>query len=131
MIFFNSLWLYGSFALLIYGMAFRQPSITALATLLLLTAGVSWLWNRFALQSVAYTRRLGATRLFRDASVTLHLELVNRQPLPRAWIEGGGALPGRGTSAAAPGLVGDAHPVCFHVARVAFQFRGEEHDPID
>ena len=28
MVFFNSLWLYGSFALLIYGMAFRQPAIT-------------------------------------------------------------------------------------------------------
>ena len=87
MIFFNSLWLYGSFALLIYGMAFRQPAITALATLLLLTAGVSWLWNRFALRSVAYTRRLGATRIFRDETVTLRLELINRKLLPLAWIE--------------------------------------------
>ena len=35
--FFNSVWLYGSLILLIYGMATRQPSLTVLATLLLLT----------------------------------------------------------------------------------------------
>src|SRR4029079_2322081 len=35
--FFNAVWLYGSLILLIYGMATRQPSLTVLATLLLLT----------------------------------------------------------------------------------------------
>jgi uncharacterized protein (DUF58 family) len=85
--FFNAIWLYGSLALLLYGMAFRQPAITVLATLLLLTAGVSWLWNRYALRRVTYTRRLGATRLFRDEMIALRMELVNRKPLPLAWIE--------------------------------------------
>jgi hypothetical protein len=43
--FFNTLWLYGSLILLVYGMATRQPSLTVLAKLLLLTAGISWLWS--------------------------------------------------------------------------------------
>src|SRR5215211_4570463 len=85
--FFNAFWLYGSLALLFYGMAFRQPALTVLATLLLLTAGISWLWNRYALRRVTYTRRLDATRAFRDETITLRMELVNRKPLPLAWIE--------------------------------------------
>lgn len=85
--FFTSVWLYGSLILLFYGMAFRQPAITVLATLLLLTAGVSWLWSRYSLQSVTYTRRLSAARVFRDETITLRLELINRKLLPLAWIE--------------------------------------------
>lgn len=85
--FFNAIWLYGALALLIYGMATRQPALTVLATLLLLTAGMSWLWSRWSLWAVTYGRRLSATRLFRDETVALRLELVNRKLLPLAWIE--------------------------------------------
>jgi uncharacterized protein (DUF58 family) len=85
--FFNSIWLYGSLILLIYGMATRQPSLTVLATLLLLTAGVSWLWNRWSLHAVTYRRKLSTTRVFRDETVMLSLELVNKKLLPLAWIE--------------------------------------------
>src|SRR4051812_5725350 len=85
--FFNAVWLYGSLIVLIYGMATRQPSLTVLATLLLLTAGVSWLWNRWSLHAVTYRRQLSSTRVFRDETVTLSLELVNMKLLPLAWIE--------------------------------------------
>src|SRR3954447_4181827 len=85
--FFNAFWLYGALALLIYGMATRQPALTVLATLLLLTAGVSWLWSRWSLWAVSYGRRLSATRVFRDETVELRLDLVNRKLLPLAWIE--------------------------------------------
>ena len=85
--FFNAVWLYGALILLVYGMATRQPSLTLLATLLLLTAGVSWLWSRWSLRAVGYRRRLGVTRVFRDETVTLHLELINKKLLPLAWIE--------------------------------------------
>lgn len=85
--FFTAIWLYGSLALLLYGMAFRQPAASVLATLLLLTAGISWLWSRYSLHAVSYTRHLSATRVFRDETITLRLELVNRKLLPLAWIE--------------------------------------------
>ncbi|MGN6361410.1 MAG: DUF58 domain-containing protein [Thermomicrobiales bacterium] len=85
--FFNAVWLYGAVALLILGMATRQPALTVLATLTLLTSGVSWLWNRYSLHAVAYGRRLGSTRVFRGETLALRLELVNRKLLPLAWIE--------------------------------------------
>ncbi len=84
--FFNAVWIYGAVALLVVGMAIRQPALTVLATLVLLTAGVSWLWNRYALHAVTYRRRLGAPRAFRDETVELSCELVNKKPLPLAWI---------------------------------------------
>lgn len=85
--FFSAIWLYGSAILLIYGMATRQPSLTVLATLLLLTAGVSSLWSRWSLRAVSYRRRLSAGRAFRDETITLGLELVNKKILPLAWLE--------------------------------------------
>lgn len=85
--FFNAIWFYGAAILLVYGMATRQPSLTVLATLVLLTAGVSWLWSRWSLLAVTYQRRFDVTRVFRDEELTLHLTLVNKKLLPLAWIE--------------------------------------------
>ncbi len=85
--FFNAIWFYGATILLFFGMATRQPSLTLLATLLLLTAGVSWLWSRWSLRAVTYRRQLDVTRVFRDEELTLRLELVNKKLLPLAWIE--------------------------------------------
>lgn len=85
--FFNALWFYGAVILLFFGMATRQPSLTLLATLLLLTAGVSWLWSRWSLRQVTYRRQLDVKRVFRDEELTLRLELVNKKLLPLAWIE--------------------------------------------
>lgn len=93
--FFNGLWIYGSLLLLLVGMAARQPALTVLATLVLLTAAVSWLWNRYALHAVTYRRRLSAARLFRGETLTLDLELVNKKLLPLAWIEAEDDLPDR------------------------------------
>jgi uncharacterized protein (DUF58 family) len=93
--FFGAVWLYGSLLLLLFGMATRQPSLTVLATLLLLTAGVSWLWSRWSLRAVTYRRKLSSTRVFRDETVTLGLELVNKKILPLAWIEAEDEFPDR------------------------------------
>jgi len=40
-------------------------------------------------------------------------------------------LEGEVRSRAARALAGDAAPVCFRVAKVAFRFTGEEHGPLD
>lgn len=85
--FFNQIWFLGAGIVLILGMATRQPALTLLATLLFLTAGISWLWNHWSLRNVTYQRKLSATRVFRGESLTLSLELVNRKLLPLAWIE--------------------------------------------
>ncbi len=85
--FFNAIWFYSSALLLLLGMALRQPALSILAFLTLLTAGTSKLWSRHALESVTYYRHLSNTRIFRGESVQLTSELVNRKWLPLPWIE--------------------------------------------
>ncbi|HEX5503284.1 MAG TPA: DUF58 domain-containing protein [Thermomicrobiales bacterium] len=93
--FFNAIWIYGALVVLVVGMAIRQPALTVLGTLVLLTAGVSWGWSRWALRAVGYRRRLASARVFQDETVTLTLELVNRKPLPLAWIDVDDQIPDR------------------------------------
>ncbi|MGA7673208.1 MAG: DUF58 domain-containing protein [Nitrolancea sp.] len=85
--FFNAIWFYGSAVLLLLGMALRQPALSILAFLTLLTAGCSKLWSRHALDNVTYTRRLSNTRVFRGESIEMTAELVNHKWLPLPWIE--------------------------------------------
>ena len=85
--FFNSVWFYGSAALLLLGMALRQPALSILAFTTLLTAGSSKLWSRHALQHVVYRRHLSNTRIFRGESIQMTAELVNHKWLPLPWIE--------------------------------------------
>lgn len=84
--FFNAIWLYGAAALLVLGMATGRPAVTVLATLVLLTAGASWLWARLSLLGLSYNRALSNERVFQGETVELRLELVNRKPLPLAWL---------------------------------------------
>lgn len=85
--FFNAIWFYGSGVLLLLGMALRQPALSILAFLTLLTAGSSKLWSRHALDGLTYKRRLSNNRAFRGESITLTTELVNHKWLPLPWIE--------------------------------------------
>lgn len=85
--FFNAIWFYGSALLLLLGMALRQPALSILAFLTLLTAGSSKLWSRHALDGVTYQRRLSNTRVFRGESIQLTAELVNHKWLPLPWLE--------------------------------------------
>lgn len=93
--FFNTVWLYSAAALLVVGMATGRPALTVLAALVLLTAGASWLWARLSLLGLAYTRELASARVFQDETVSLRLELVNRKPLPLAWLSVEDELPDR------------------------------------
>jgi uncharacterized protein (DUF58 family) len=85
--FFNSVWFYGSGALLLLGMALRQPALSILAFMTLLTAGSSKLWSRHALKHVVYRRHLSNTRIFRGESIQMTAEIVNHKWLPLPWLE--------------------------------------------
>lgn len=85
--FFNSFWLYGAVVLLLLGMALRQPALSALAFLTLLTAGMTWLWGQHSLDHVEYRRELSARRVFPGETVELVTSLTNRKWLPLPWIE--------------------------------------------
>lgn len=85
--FFSTIWVYGALTLLLLGMALRQPALSILALLTLLTAGGSWLWSRYSLDNVEYTRKLSAERIFRGESILLTASVINRKWLPLAWLE--------------------------------------------
>jgi len=65
----------------------RNPLLFLLGVLLALVAGVTALWDRYALAGVTYTRRLGAQRVFVGEETDLWIEVVNAKPLPLAWLK--------------------------------------------
>ena len=91
--FFNKPWLFTLVVFLLAGLVTQQPALTLVALLVLLTAGLSWLWNRYSLRAVFYRRRLGTTRVFRGETLTVESELVNLKLLPLVWIRGEDELP--------------------------------------
>jgi uncharacterized protein (DUF58 family) len=72
----------------------RNPLLFLLAALLGLVAGVSALWDRYALARVTYRRQLGVTRLFPGEETDLTIEIVNAKPLPLAWLRIDDEFPG-------------------------------------
>src|SRR5512133_186855 len=73
--------------LLIAGVLLRNPLLFLLAMLLGLVAGLSALWDRYALAEVSYARRLAPTRLFAGDETDVTVEVVNAKPLPLAWLK--------------------------------------------
>ena len=65
----------------------REPLLALLALLLGLVAGVTALWERYALAEVTYVRRLGTPRLFVGDETDLTIEITNAKPLPLAWLK--------------------------------------------
>jgi uncharacterized protein (DUF58 family) len=65
----------------------RNPLLLLLAMLLMLVAGVTALWDRYALAEVTYTRRIATPRLFAGEETDLTIEIVNAKPLPLAWLK--------------------------------------------
>jgi uncharacterized protein (DUF58 family) len=92
---FNSTWFYSSLWLLIVASLLGSPSLAAISMLILLTAGMAWLWNRASLQRVGYERTLSETRVSPGETVTLTVRVANRKALPLAWLEALDEFPAR------------------------------------
>ena len=85
--FFNHAWIYGGIGMMLLGMALRERAITLLGIVPLVTAGGSWLWARYSLMNVEYTRELSEDRVFCGDTVDLHIRITNRKLIPLAWLE--------------------------------------------
>ena len=85
--FFNRVWLYAGGFLILLGMILREPAVTLLGLVPLVTAGASWLWARYSLVNVEYARKLEGDRVFSGDRVRMQVQLTNRKLLPLAWIE--------------------------------------------
>ncbi len=64
----------------------KNPLLFLLGVLLALVAGVTALWDRYALSNVTYTRRIGVPRMFVGEETELWIEVVNAKLLPLAWL---------------------------------------------
>jgi uncharacterized protein (DUF58 family) len=101
-------WIYVIGGVLLASLLLHQPLLFLVSLILLLTAGVSRLWDRYCLVGLSYRRTLGQTRAFFGEEVPLTVEIVNNKPLPLAWLEIDDAVPGHGL-AVRPGHVGPSH----------------------
>lgn len=86
-LFFSTYWLYAAGALILIGVLLGERAISLLGLLTLCTAGGSWLWARYSLDSVEYSRTLDSDRLFSGESVNMHFSIINRKLLPLAWLD--------------------------------------------
>src|SRR3954470_20679237 len=80
-------WLWVISGLLLVSLLVREAQLFVIARILLLVAGVSYVWQRNCLTGLSYTRTLAQERAFFGEDVELTLEVANEKPLPLAWLE--------------------------------------------
>ncbi len=73
--------------LIAIGLLTRSPVLVLIGVLLLIVFGSSWLWGRYCLSNVTYTRRFATQRLFCGEEAELWIELTNAKPLPLPWLK--------------------------------------------
>src|SRR5262245_44037397 len=74
--------LQGLIFLLILSLVLGRVLLALVCALLLLTAGMSWLWDRWSLVRVSYEREFSQPRAFPGDEVDLMIKVANRKPLP-------------------------------------------------
>jgi uncharacterized protein (DUF58 family) len=72
----------GLFILLVLSLITGQGLLALMCILLLLTAGMARLWDRWSLLRVSYARELSQVRAFPGDEVELAIRISNRKPLP-------------------------------------------------
>lgn len=90
---FTSAWLELALLLVVLAALFGQETMLALASLLVITLPLSWVWQRVAFYRVTYQRQLNETRVFEGEAVTLTLRVTNRKWLPLAWLRMSDQMP--------------------------------------
>jgi len=83
----SNLWVALIGLILLTSALLQQPALLLLGLLLSLVAGASRLWRHACLAEVTYRRRFGAKRLEFGEETDLFIEIVNRKPLPLAWLK--------------------------------------------
>jgi uncharacterized protein (DUF58 family) len=67
-------------------LAARNPLLLLLAVIMMIIALTSWLWGRYCLAGVSYTRHFETDRLFLGEEIEFWIELINAKPLPLPWL---------------------------------------------
>ena len=82
----HDLWIGLFLILIVVGVFSGQGILIGFAAMGLLVAGVSWLWDRMALEDVTYERTLSQNRVFMGEEVTLTVAVTNGKPVPLARL---------------------------------------------
>ena len=91
--------MFGEVSLLVIGLLLlasvlvRNPPLFICSIILALMAVVSWLWDRYSLDKVEYRREFSQKRALFGEEIDLVVEVVNRKPLPLAWLEAQDEIP--------------------------------------
>ncbi len=89
----SEVWLLFVGAAFVLSAALRHSGLL-LVTLLVATAtALAWLWDRWALQRVQYTRELTTSRAFAGERVQISVTVTNRKALPVPWLRVDDAFP--------------------------------------
>jgi uncharacterized protein (DUF58 family) len=91
--------------MLVVALATRQAPLALLGAGLLLASASVWLWERYGLRDVTYTRAMGERRAFFGEEVPLVVEVVNRKLLPLPWLEAHDSIPAGVEVLGGPALV--------------------------
>jgi uncharacterized protein (DUF58 family) len=83
---FNASWIALSIIIIVLSLLLKQPTLMAVAGLLLAISGVSWLWNRYALRGIEYEREFSERRVFQGEVIELVIRVTNRKLLPLSWL---------------------------------------------
>jgi uncharacterized protein (DUF58 family) len=81
-IFFSRIWVGAAVVTLIAGMASGLAALSLAALFVMLTAGLTWAWNRYCLVGLVFERQLSARTVFPGDQLDLTVTVVNRKPLP-------------------------------------------------
>ena len=82
----HDLWIGLFLILIVVGVFSGHGILIGFAAMGLLVAGVSWLWDRVALEDVVYERSLSQNRVFMGEEVTLTVAVTNGKPVPLARL---------------------------------------------
>lgn len=83
----NENWQIVIVVLLVLGAVLRQSALLLIAMLLVTVVSIGWLWDRFVLRRVTYTREFTEYRAFAGETVDVSVALANPKPLPVPWLK--------------------------------------------
>ena len=80
-------WVFLAVLLALIAAIMRQGALLLVACFLLLVSAVAFLWAKYSLRRLEYSRKLSASRAFFGDEVTLELTVANRKILPLPWLD--------------------------------------------
>ena len=83
---FSEGWLWFAVLLLLLGAVLGHSGLLLITLLVTIVTAMAWLWNRFVLGRIEYTRELAAHRVFAGENVSVSIVVTNHKTLPVPWM---------------------------------------------